>query len=173
MNDFLPLPRTHEAARHVAARVRETQDRLGRPFLVENMSCYLDPTPPGGLDEATFATAVCELADCGMLLDVNNVHVNAVNFDGDAWDTLRRMPLDRVVQLHLAGPEPKGRLLLDTHGAPIQPFVWDLTRRLLPLLGPTSALVEWDNNLPPLERLLEEHAKTVALLEEAFAKSSA
>lgn len=172
MNDLLPLPRTEEAAKHVAARVRRIQEVLERPFLVENVSSYLDPTPPGGMDEAEFATAVCELADCGMLLDVNNVHVNAVNFDGDAWDSLRRMPLDRVVQLHLAGPEPKGKLLLDTHGAPIQPVVWDLTRRLLPLLGPTSALVEWDNNMPPLERLLEEHQKATVLLEEAAAAAA-
>lgn len=168
MNDLLPLPRTEEAAAHVAARVRRIQETLGRPFLVENVSSYVDPTPPGGLDEAEFAGAVCELADCGMLLDVNNVHVNAVNFDRDAWDTLRRMPLDRVVQLHLAGPEPKGKLLLDTHGAEIQPAVWELTRRLLPELGPTSALVEWDNNMPPLERLLAEQAKAAALLCDAM-----
>lgn len=173
LNELLPLPRTEEAARHVGARVREIQERLERPFLVENVSSYVDPTPAGGMDEAEFATAVCEQADCGMLLDVNNLHVNAVNFGGDAWETARRMPLDRVVQLHLAGPEPKGKLLLDTHGAPVQPYVWDLTRRLLPLIGPTSALVEWDNNMPPLERLLEEHRKAAALLEDVLASTGA
>jgi uncharacterized protein (UPF0276 family) len=144
------------------------QEVLERPFLVENVSSYLDPSPPGSMDEAAFARAVCEEADCGMLLDVNNVHVNSVNFGFDAGEMLSRMPLERVVQLHLAGPEPKDRLLLDTHGAPVQQAVWDLTARLLPRLGPTSALVEWDNNMPPLERLLEEHAKAQALLDAAF-----
>ena len=167
LNELLPLPRTEEAARHVGARARDVQDILGRPFLVENVSTYLDPSP-GALTEAEFAAAVCEEGDCGMLLDVNNVHVNSVNHGFDAWEMLSRMPLDRVVQLHLAGPEPRGQLLLDTHGSAIQPAVWDLTERLLPLLGPTSALVEWDNNMPPLERLLEEHAKVAALLDRAF-----
>ena len=168
MNDLLPLPRTEEAAHHVASRVRQIQDFLERPFLVENVSSYMDPTPAGGMDEAAFATAVCELADCGMLLDLNNVHVNAVNFGFDAWDLLQRMPFDRVVQLHLAGPEAQGKLLLDTHGAPIQEAVWELTRKVLPLLGPTSALVEWDNNMPPLEDLLAERDKAQLLLDEAF-----
>ena len=162
MNDLLPLPRTEEAVKHVGARARQVQEILERPFLVENVSSYIDPSPDG-LDEATFAAAVCAEADCGMLLDVNNVHVNSVNHGFDPWEMLSRMPLERVVQLHLAGPEPRGRLLLDTHGAPIGPAVWDLTERLLPLLGPTSALVEWDNNMPPLERLLEEHAKVAAM----------
>ena len=168
MNDLLPLPRTEEAAHHVASRVRQIQDFLERPFLVENVSSYMDPTPAGGMDEAAFVTAVCELADCGMLLDLNNVHVNAVNFGFDAWDLLQRMPFDRVVQLHLAGPEAQGKLLLDTHGAPIQEAVWELTRKVLPLLGPTSALVEWDNNMPPLEDLLAERDKAQLLLDEAF-----
>jgi uncharacterized protein (UPF0276 family) len=165
-NELLPLPRTEEAVRHVAARVRQVQETLERPFLVENVSSYVDPSPYG-MDEAAFARAVCEEADCGMLLDVNNVHVNSVNFGHDAWDMLSRMPLDRVVQLHLAGPEPKGSMLLDSHGAPVRDEVWDLTRRLLPLLGPTSALVEWDNKMPPLARLLEEQAKAKRLLDAA------
>jgi hypothetical protein len=171
MNDLLPLPRTDEAAEHVARRVREVQDFLGRPFLVENVSSYVDPTPDG-LDEPTFARAVCERADCGMLLDVNNVHVNAVNFDRDPWDQISRYPLERVVQLHLAGPEKRGRLLLDTHGAPIQREVWDLTRRILPAIGPTSVLVEWDNNVPPLERLLEERETAQALYDSALSAAA-
>jgi uncharacterized protein (UPF0276 family) len=166
LNELLPLPRTEEAVRHVARRVREVQETLERPFLVENVSSYVDPSPYG-MDEAEFARAVCEEADCGMLLDVNNVHVNSVNFGFDAWEMLSRMPLDRVVQLHLAGPEPRGRLLLDTHGAPVREEVWDLARRLRPLLGRTSALVEWDNHMPPLARLLEEQAKAKALLDAA------
>jgi uncharacterized protein (UPF0276 family) len=173
MNDLLPLPRTEEAAKHVAARVRQVQDALERPFLVENVSSYLDPSPPGSMDEAEFATAVCDLADCGMLLDVNNVHVNSVNFGFDAWDMISRMPLSRVVQMHLAGPEPKGRLLLDTHGSPVRDEVWALTRKVLPRIGPTSALIEWDNNMPPLERLLEEHAKARAALAETAAPAPA
>jgi uncharacterized protein (UPF0276 family) len=172
LNELLPLPRTDEAVRHVARRVREVQDAIERPFLVENVSSYLDPSPAGAMDEAEFARAVCEEADCGMLLDVNNVFVNAVNFGHDAWDVLSRMPLHRVVQLHLAGPEPKGTMLLDSHGAPVRDEVWALTERLLPLLGPTSALVEWDNRMPPLERLLEEQRKARALLDRAYAAAA-
>jgi uncharacterized protein (UPF0276 family) len=163
LNELLPLPRTEEAVRHVARRVRQVQETLERPFLVENVSSYVDPSP-GAMHESDFARAVCEEADCGMLLDVNNIHVNSVNHGFDAWDAVRRMPLDRVVQLHLAGPEPKGALLLDTHGAPVRDEVWDLTERLLPLVGPTSALVEWDNHMPPLARLLEEQEKARRLL---------
>ena len=171
MNELLPLPRTEEAVRHVGDRVRQVQEILERPFLIENISTYYETSPagvPGNLDEAQFAAAVAEEADCGMLLDVNNVHVNAVNHGFDAWDMLRRMPLERVVQLHLAGPEPKGKLLLDSHGAPIQQVVLDLTERLLPLLGPTSALVEWDNHMPPLSRLMEEQRKVKSLMDAAF-----
>jgi uncharacterized protein (UPF0276 family) len=169
LNELLPLPRTEEAARHVAARVREVQETLARPFLVENVSSYVDPTPAGGMDEPTFVRAVCDLADCGLLLDLNNVHVNATNFGLDAGDVARRMPLDRVVQLHLAGPEARGSMLLDTHGAPVEEAVWDLVRAILPLTGPTSVLVEWDNNMPPLERLLDERRRAQRLLEEAAA----
>ena len=168
LNELLPLPRTEEAVKHVAARARRVQEAVERPFLVENVSSYLDPTPPGGMDEPAFLRAICEEADCGLLLDVNNAHVNSVNFGHDAWEALSRMPLERVVQLHLAGPEAKGALLLDTHGAPVQAQVWELTARLLPRLGPTSALVEWDNNMPPLERLLEEQAKAQSYFDAAF-----
>lgn len=173
LNELLPIPRTDEAVRHVARRVRQVAETLERPFLVENVSSYLDPSPAGAMDEAAFATAVTGEADCGLLLDVNNLHVNSVNFGFDAFEMLCRMPLDRVVQLHLAGPETRGRLLLDTHGAPIRDEVFELVRRGLPRIGPTSALVEWDNNMPPLERLLEEHAKTKAILDAAFAPAGA
>jgi uncharacterized protein (UPF0276 family) len=169
LNELLPLPRTEEAARHVAARVRQVQETLGRPFLVENVSTYVDPTPAGGMDEAQFVTAVCELADCGLLLDLNNVYVNATNFHRDAREDARRMPLDRVVQFHLAGPEARGSVLLDTHGAPVEEAVWDLVRDVLPRVGPSSVLVEWDNNMPPLERLLEERRRAQALVDEAAA----
>jgi uncharacterized protein (UPF0276 family) len=171
LNELLPLPRTDEAATHVARRAREVQDFLERPLLVENVSSYVDPTPAGGMDEAEFLTAVAERADCGVLLDLNNIHVNSVNFRFDAWEMLSRMPLDRVIQLHLAGPEPRGRLLLDTHGAAVEDAVWGLLERALPLIGPTSALVEWDNNMPPLERLLAERTKAQAALDRCFASA--
>lgn len=173
LNELLPIPRTEEAVRHVARRVRQASETLERPFLVENVSSYLDPSPAGSMDEAAFACAVTEEADCGLLLDLNNVYVNGVNFGFDAGEMLSRMPLHRVVQLHLAGPELRGKLLLDTHGAPIRDEVFDLARHAIRRIGPTSALVEWDNNLPPLERLLEEHAKTKAILDAAFAPTGA
>lgn len=156
-NDLLPLPFSEEAVRHTAARIREVQEFLEVPFLVENISTYLR-VPGGEMSEAEFHTAVLEEADCGLLLDVNNVYVNFRNHGDDPHAFLRGIPAERVGQMHMAGHDDRGDVCVDTHGTPVRYEVWELFRFALGLTGPTSVIVEWDSNIPTLERLLEEAA---------------
>jgi uncharacterized protein (UPF0276 family) len=160
---------TPESVERVAARVRLVRDRLELPIAVENVSAYLRvPTGPDGMQEAAFITAVVERADCGLLLDVNNVYVNAINFGVDPVAALLALPLERTVQLHIAGHYVERRLddgtpslLLDTHGAAIVDPVYELlgvavdafARRGLPM---PPVLLERDHNLPPLPELFDE-----------------
>ncbi|HYC78502.1 MAG TPA: DUF692 domain-containing protein [Planctomycetota bacterium] len=155
LNELFPLPFTEEAVRVVARNVRRVRDAIEAPYLIENISYYATPDARE-MDEAAFLTAVLEEADCGLLLDVNNVYVNATNHGYDARAFLRRLPLHRVVQVHLAGHDASGPILVDTHGAPVPDPVWDLFADVAPLLPPCSVLVEWDNDVPSLARLLEE-----------------
>ncbi len=157
VHDLLPLPFTHEAAARAAARIREVQDRLGLPVLVENVSAYAR-LPGAELDEPSFVAAVVREAGCGLLLDVNNVHVNAVNFGLDARAYVEALPLDRVVQLHVAGHEVEREgLLVDTHGAKVIDPVLDLLRFALERIpGRPPVLLERDHSFPPLAELLAE-----------------
>lgn len=153
-HELLPLPCTDETVRHVVDRVRRVQDRLDVPFLLENPSYYLHLG--GELSEAEFISEVVLRSGCGLLLDVNNVFVNATNHGYDPRDFIRRLPLDRVGQLHLAGHAAQGQLLIDTHGSPVRAEVLDLYGFTLSLTGPVSTLLEWDNEVPPIEVLLRE-----------------
>jgi uncharacterized protein len=156
LHDLLPVPFTTHAARHLARRVREAADRLERPMAVENISWYL-PLGHSDLDETAFITEVLERADCGWLLDVNNVVVNAKNHGFDALDWLTRVPIDRVVQLHVAGHEPWDEtLFVDTHGATALPEVHDLMSWVIERIGPRPVLLERDTNIPELGVLLDE-----------------
>jgi uncharacterized protein len=164
LNDLLPLPYTDEALAHVCARVTEVQDFLRREILVENVSSYLafaDATIP----EWEFVAAVARRTGCKLLCDVNNIHVNAVNhgFDADAY--LAALPRDAVAEIHLAGFEASGTCLIDTHGAPVAPPVWDLYRRAITRFGPVPTLIEWDADIPPLATLLAEAATAQEILE--------
>ena len=154
-HDLLPLPYTEEALAHVAERVGRVQDRLGRRILVENVSSYLTYTH-STMPEWTFLAALAERADCGILLDVNNIYVSAVNHGFDPSDYLAGMPAARVGQIHLAGHSDCGTHLLDTHDHPVPPAVWDVYRDALVRLGPASTLVEWDDRIPQLAELLAE-----------------
>jgi uncharacterized protein len=169
-NDLLPLPYTDEAVRHTAARIREVQDVLGMPFLVENVSAYA-VLPNDGMTEGEFTAAVLEESGCGLLLDVNNLYVNWRNHGADPLEFLRRIPAGRVGQMHLAGHDDQGDVCLDTHGEPVRDEVWDLFREALRVTGPTSVLVEWDSNIPPWERLAEEAARAQAIYDEVLAES--
>jgi uncharacterized protein len=168
-HDLLPLPHTEEALRHVAARVRAVQERLGRRIALENVSSYVR-FAGDELSEWEFLAAVAEAADCEILLDVNNVFVNAWNhgFDADAY--LDAMPPGRVAQIHLAGHSESGALLIDTHDHPIRAEVLALYERALRRLGPVATLVEWDDRLPSYEALEAEAGRVRAVLERVRAE---
>lgn len=153
--DLMPLPFTEEAVRHVAARIARVQDVLGRRIAVENVSYYAAPWQ--AMDEADFVLAVLEEADCDLLLDVNNVYVNAVNHGYDARAFLARMPSARVASYHVAGHHDEAAdLKIDTHGAEVRDDVWELLAEAYRLHGVRPTLLERDFNLPPLHELLEE-----------------
>ncbi|MDH5830675.1 DUF692 domain-containing protein [Luteimonas sp. M1R5S18] len=157
--DLLPLPFTEEAVEHVSARIRRVQDLLGRRIAIENVSYYAALPAPGAatLDEATFVEAVLERADCGLLLDVNNIHVNATNHRYDALDFLRRMPSERIACYHIAGHHDEAPdLKVDTHGAAVRDPVWDLLAEAYRVHGVRPTLLERDFNFPPFEQLLGE-----------------
>ncbi len=157
--DLLPLPFTDEAVEHVAARIRQAQDMLGRRIAIENVSTYavLPVAPSQGMDEAGFITAVLERADCDLLLDVNNVYVNAINHGGDARDFLARMPSARIACYHVAGHyDEADDLKIDTHGTAVKHEVWSLLAEAYRLHGVRPTLLERDFNFPPFEDLLRE-----------------
>jgi len=154
-HDLLPLPFTEEAVALVAGRVRAVQERLGRRILVENVSSYLTYTH-STMTEWDFLTAVAEEADCGILLDVNNVYVSASNHGFSAEDYLDGVPPERVGQIHLAGHSDKGTHLLDTHDGPVIAPVWRLYRRAVERFGRVSTLAEWDDRIPELEEVVAQ-----------------
>ena len=154
-NDLLPLPWTEEALEHVAARVVETQDRLGRQLLLENISAYVR-FADAAMSEIEFMTALCERTGCGLLIDVNNAYVNGVNHGEDPAAWLARVPWERVGELHVAGHRQADGLLVDTHDAPVPPAVLDLLTGLPPAAARLPVLVEWDHRLPPWPTLAGE-----------------
>lgn len=153
--DLMPIPFTAEAVRHVAGRIRTTQDILGRKMAVENVSYYA--APGKDMDEADFVRAVVEEADCALLLDVNNVYVNSVNHGYEASQFIAKMPMERVIGLHVAGHYVEADdFLIDTHGAPMVDPVWELLDQVYDLMGLKPTLLERDFNIPPLDELLLE-----------------
>lgn len=167
-SDLLPLPYTQEALRHVARRVDQVQEALGRPIAVENPSTYVR-FDADELDEADFMVDLARRSGCMLLADVNNVYVSASNHGRDARCWLERVPADLVAEIHLAGHTrrrgPSGDILIDTHNAPVCDAVWELFEHALALWGPRPTLIEWDRDLPPLATLVAEAAKAQALME--------
>ena len=155
VHDLLPLPFTEESLANVASRVKKVQDFLGRQLLLENVSSYLEYTA-STLTEWDFLSEVARRADCGILLDVNNIYVSAQNHRFDAQAFLNGIPVDRVGQIHLAGHRNEGQYLFDTHDHPVCDEVWALYGDAVRRFGAVSTLIEWDDQIPPLERLLEE-----------------
>ena len=162
-HDLLPLPYTEEAVGHVAGRVQQVQERLGRRILLENVSSYVGYRA-SQMSEWEFLSAVAERADCLILLDINNIHVSAVNHGFDPEEYLDGVPAERVQQHHLAGHSDYGDYVIDTHDAPVIDPVWDLYAKAVRRFGAVSCMIERDDNIPPLEDLLAElgQARTIA-----------
>jgi uncharacterized protein (UPF0276 family) len=155
-HDLLPLPFTMEAARHAASRIRAARAFLGRPIAIENITYYLVPGERE-LDEATFLNEVLDRADCDLLLDVNNVYVNALNHrDHEPIELLEKLPLRRVAGLHVAGHERRDELVIDTHGADVLDPVHALVEWVIERVGEIPVVVERDQAIPPFEDLLAE-----------------
>ncbi len=154
-HDLLPLPHTEEALRLVIDRVRTVQDVLGRQILLENVSSYVQ-FRESIMTEWEFVSRIAEGADCGILLDINNIYVSARNHGFQPLDYIAGVPAERVAQFHLAGHSDKGTYLLDTHDAKVPDPVWDLYRAAVRRFGRVPALVEWDDRVPALEELVAE-----------------
>jgi hypothetical protein len=167
-NDLLPLPYTEEAVEHLAGRVREVQDFLGRQILVENLSAYVS-FASSQLGEGQFLAAVVERSGCGLLLDVNNAYVNASNLGLDLEAFLAALPRQAIQEIHLAGHARRRvgsrELLIDDHGSAVCDEVWELFEAVLRRFGPIPTLIEWDTDVPPLEILLAEATRADQRLE--------
>lgn len=156
--DLLPIPFTEAAVDHVVQRIRIVQDILRRPLLIENISYYA--APGGDMSESDFLQEVLIRADCGLLLDVNNVFVNSVNHGYDPAAFIAGLPAGRIRYLHVAGHERQDEtLLIDTHGEPVCRDVWDLLGDCYQQWGPIPTLLERDFHIPPLPELLAELAR--------------
>jgi uncharacterized protein (UPF0276 family) len=152
LHDLLPLPYTEETVIHVAGRIRQVQEILERTILIENVSSYM-AFRSSRLEEWEFLTAVAEEADCGILLDINNIFVSAFNHRFDPLRYIDAVPADRVMQFHLAGHSDHGSYLLDTHDHPIRAEVWALYEHAVRRFGRAPTLIEWDDNIPDFELL--------------------
>jgi len=165
LNDLLPLPYTEEALSHVAGRIDRMQDVLGRTILIENVSSYVR-FAGAAMQEWEFLAEVIRRTGCGMLLDVNNIHVSAVNHGFDPMTYLRGIPPQAVGEIHLAGYSEVDDFLVDTHSRPVQDVVWGLYAEALKRFGRVATLIEWDNDIPALEVLLAEADKADRLLQD-------
>jgi uncharacterized protein len=166
VNDLLPLPYTEEALRHMAERVRQVQDVLGRQILIENVSSYLQFTC-SRMTEWEFLCALVRESGCAILLDVNNIYVSAMNHGFHAPAYLQAVPAAAVREIHLAGHAvnrvgPR-EIRIDTHGEPVCQAVWELYTRAVERFGPVPTLIEWDTDIPALDVLVAEAHKADSL----------
>ena len=171
LHDLLPLPYTEEVVRHVAQRIHRVQDSLERRILLENVSSYMafqDST----LTEWEFLRAIADEADCGILLDINNIFVSSFNHRFSAEEYIDAIPVERVVQYHLAGHSDHGTYLLDTHDHPVRDEVWALYERAVRRFGAVSTLIEWDDNIPDFDVLAETAERARRIYRDAIADES-
>jgi uncharacterized protein (UPF0276 family) len=157
-HDLMPLPYTLEAARVAARKIRQAQEYLEVPVAVENVSSYAEFTD-SNMTEWEFLTEVVERADCGILLDVNNIYVSSQNHDFDPFAYLRGVPVERVAQIHIAGHSRFRKYILDTHDHPVIDPVWELYAEAIRRCGPTATLLEWDDRIPPFAEVHAEALK--------------
>jgi uncharacterized protein (UPF0276 family) len=172
IHDLLPMPYTREAVDHVVERVKRVQGTLERPFALENVSSYMT-FRESEMTEWDFLSEIAERADCGILLDCNNVYVSSMNHGFDAEAYIDGVPPGRVVQMHLAGHTDKGRYILDTHSDHVKDEVWALYRRAVARCGAVSTLVEWDDDIPEWDVLSAEAAKARVLRAEVLGAAKA
>lgn len=168
INDLLPFPYTTAALEHVARRVQQVQERLGRQLLVENLSSYLSFTH-SEMTEGEFLAELTRRTGCGILFDVENLYVNARNLGVDAEAFIKAIPADAVKEYHLAGFSERDGCLVDTHDHPVYGEVWKLYETALRHIGPRPTLIEWDSDIPALPVLMGEAAKAQRYLEECHA----
>jgi len=164
LNDLLPLPYTEEALRHVVSRIARVQDYLGRQILIENLSSYLQFTE-SSIPEWEFLRAVAQDSGCAILLDINNIYVNARNHGFDPVQYLSAIPVHSVKEMHLAGHSDEGQYLIDTHNQPVCAAVWQLYTLAVNRFVPVPTLIEWDMDLPALDVLLAEAQRAQDILE--------
>lgn len=162
-HDLLPLPLNEESLRHVTERVRQVQNFLERPLVLENPSSYLE-FKESTIAEWDFLSELARETACGLLLDVNNVYVSGYNHRFDPEHYIRSIAHEAVVQIHLAGPTDCGRFLVDTHDQPVPARVWELYRLAQELTGGVSTLLEWDAKIPDFPELVAELRKAEAVL---------
>ncbi|MEH6566031.1 MAG: DUF692 domain-containing protein [Halopseudomonas sp.] len=156
--DLMPVPFSDSNVRRIAKRIRQVEEALERPLIIENVSAYA--CLPGEMDEPAFINAVLHEADCQLLLDVNNVLVNSVNFATDAEEFIRAMPSERIAYMHVAGHfDAEPELKIDSHGAPVIDRVWQLLQLAYAEHGVRATLLERDFNFPPLAELCAEVAQ--------------
>jgi uncharacterized protein (UPF0276 family) len=167
-HDLLPMPYTEEALRHTARRVRAVQDFLELPILLENPSSYVE-FAGSTMTEWAFLAALADDADCGLLLDVNNVYVSAFNHGFAAESYLAALPFDRVAQMHVAGHTHRGSHIVDTHIGPVIDPVWALAEDAYRRTGGTSILLEWDADIPPFEDVHREAQRAARFVEPRLA----
>lgn len=171
LHDLLPLPYTEATLQHVSQRILQVQDLLGRRLVIENVSSYV-AWAADEMSEWQFITELLQRADCELLLDVNNVYVSAVNHGFDPETFINTLPAQRIRQIHLAGHEVTDGGLIDTHDHPVCDAVWDLYRHTLQRLGPVPAMIERDDNIPPLADLVAELQQARQIAAEATAPPS-
>jgi uncharacterized protein (UPF0276 family) len=157
-HDLLPMPYTKAVAKHTAQKIRETRDFLEVPIAVENVSSYAE-FRASDMTEWEFLSEVVELADCGILLDVNNIYVSAMNHNFNPYDYVDNVPHDRVAQIHIAGHSKYRKYILDTHDHAVIDPVWKLYAHAIKLVGPTATLLEWDASIPSFEEVHDEALK--------------
>ncbi len=169
--DLMPIPFTEEAVHYVAGRIRRIQDILGRRIAIENVSYYA--APHRELDEINFINAVLAEANCDLLLDVNNIHVNSINHNYDAEQFLRALPAQRVAYFHIAGHYHEAAdLIIDTHGAEVIEPVWHLLDAAYAHVGVKPTLLERDFNFPPIVELAAEVGRIRLAQQRALANGS-
>ncbi len=154
-HNLMPLPYTDAIIDYVSQRIRMVQDFMEKPFLLENVSSYVEFTD-STMPEWEFLVRIAEKADCGLLLDINNIYVSSRNHGFDPLAYLNAIPPERVIQYHIAGHDDKGSYVLDSHDHPVRDEVWELYAKAIPLFGNTSLMIERDDHIPPLPDLLKE-----------------